>query len=139
MGQARARRDVDRGPRRSAPLRRMLERLALLRRRWGNARESGPERWRILWLANRHSSRAASKRLPHTAWRYGTRPGRFRARSSAMKRHSHDTAVRSLDALHSIHQLAHEEQSTPVLTINVVGRRGIDQRRLEIESFALVR
>jgi hypothetical protein len=47
--------------------------------------------------------------------------------------------VDAFDALHVVHELLHEEQSASVLAIDVAGRGGIDQRRVEIESRTLVR
>ena len=55
-----------------------------------------------------------------------------------MERDAHLAAMRHIYAIDGIHQVAHEEQAASVFAIEIVGRRGIDDRRVEVEAFALV-
>jgi hypothetical protein len=55
-----------------------------------------------------------------------------------MERHSNDASAGRVDALDGVHQLAHQVQASALLTIDLIGRRGIDARCLDIEAGSLV-
>src|SRR6185503_1615967 len=77
----------------------------------------------------------ASTRRPRNAWRRGMRQGPARARSCSAQCHPNDAAGTDgrVDALHAVHQLAHQKETASVLTLDVVGGRGILVEQAEVE------
>src|SRR5262245_52765704 len=83
------------------------------------------------FVASWNASSTRARSLMRTEW------ARTR-RSCAEECHPHLAAPRNVDALHGVHQAAHEEQAAAVFAVDVLRRSRIDELRFDVEAFSFV-